>query len=479
MELFIIRDGQQAGPFSESLAETMLSEGALHPEDMAWHKGMAAWTPLEELLRSTREHAAPPPIANAARPASARQKALLHFLGIQFPDSISLNDAALSISDAFENPKLTERLAKWGSEKLRLHPELFQEELDFRRANRVSRLLELCQTEGAEVVKDVTKAHVQVLTEALDKRDAKWDQDSKSAVWDFLLPAISEHFPQLVRDEWKGKLKMGRPSKVAAAYSTGLLTEPAAESGQGAVSAIIRGIVFGLLALGALVAGIYFMRHRDKTDGAGNESKPPVTQQKPAAPPPASSASITTPTLPVPTATSALPPPEIPAAPPVATTAEPADLLATTPPSSEPTPEALPSVAEQPLATPASPLETPAPASPTEVPAQSTEAPVSAAPSGPVARNSATLMQPVTVQLQFGTVTLNKGTRVRLIALEGQNARVNFNNNIIVIPVASTDVDPNNTVVAPPTTPAIAAPTAAPQFIPTNPTRKPAQTSDL
>ena len=37
---------------------------------------------------------------------------------------------------------------------------------------------------------------------------------------------------------------------------------------------------------------------------------------------------------------------------------------------------------------------------------------------------------------------------VRLIAIEGANVRANFNNNIIVVPVTATDVDPDNTVVA-------------------------------
>src|SRR5204863_1639914 len=116
--------------------------------------------------------------------ASKQQRALLQFLGATCPDSITRDEAAEAISEAFENPKLTSRLSKWGEEKLRLHPELYQEELDYRRANRLGRFLELCQTEGADVVQDVTKAHVQVLIESLDKRQPNWDQDSRAALWD-------------------------------------------------------------------------------------------------------------------------------------------------------------------------------------------------------------------------------------------------------------------------------------------------------
>ena len=58
------------------------------------------------------------------RPATARQKALLQYLGAAISDTATREDAALAISDALENPKLTSRIAKWGDEKLRLHPDL-------------------------------------------------------------------------------------------------------------------------------------------------------------------------------------------------------------------------------------------------------------------------------------------------------------------------------------------------------------------
>ena len=49
----------------------------------------------------------------------------------------------------------------------------------------------------------------------------------------------------------------------------------------------------------------------------------------------------------------------------------------------------------------------------------------------------------VAVQLQFGRVILQVGTRVKFIAVEGANARVTFNNNVILVPLAATDIDPN------------------------------------
>lgn len=461
MDLFIIRDGQQAGPFSESLVQTMLKDGSLHLEDMAWHKGLPAWIPLEEVLRTVRTHAEPPPVASAIRerPASARQKALLQFIGATVPDSVTREDAALAISDALENPKLTTRLTKWGEEKLRLHPDLYQEEVDFRRSNRATRFLELCQTEGAEAVKDVTKAHVQVLIESLDKRHAGWDQDSQTALWNYFLPMVAEHFPQLIQDEWKGKLKFGGKSKVAAAYSTGLLEET--PSG-GTVQAVMRGLIFGVIALGLVFGAIYLNRNKEEE----KETKAPEkAQTKPQPAPPTTAANPSTPptdfTLPVVTATPPEPPkPESPTAPePAAPSPAPADLLADNSP--KPAPPAEPTPVEQPAPNP------PVPSQPTEP----------SAPSEPVVRNSAAITHPVAVQLQFGKVTLNPGTHVRLIGIEGKNIRANFQNNIVLIPAASTDVDPANTVVGNPPTPAAPITQTAPT-VPAAPQPK-APTSDF
>lgn len=500
MELFIIRNGQQAGPFSESLVQNMLKEGSLRPEDMAWHKGLSAWIPLEQLLQGVRQHAEPPPVESAirGRPASSRQKALLQFLGAALPDAVTRDEAAAAISDAFENPKLTNRLSKWGEEKLRLHPELYEEELDYRRANRIGRFLELCQTEGADVVKDITKAHVQVLIESLDKRQVNWDQEPRSALWDFLFPAITEHFPQLVRDEWKGKLKFGGTSKVAAAYagvpSTAVLATPSAPSGGGAAKAAFRGLIYGVVVLGVVFAAIHFSKN-GKSDVARNDSKPPAAtnpakpateEAKPAEAPveadPTKAPAINA--IPaIPTEAVAAPIPAIPA---VAATPAPAENTAPIPPIPavpvDPTAPAAP-MAAAPGFTPAPPPPGEAAIAPASTPAAPAPAPAAA---GPVTRNSATLTQPVAVQLQFGKVTLNPGTRLRLIAIEGQNVRANFNNNIVLIPVGSTDIDPANTVVAPSAAPVSSFPVApatpatpAPSAPATPPAPRPNPSSDL
>lgn len=491
MELFIIRDGQQAGPFTEDDVRTLLTRGGLRHSDMGWRKGLPAWLPLSEVMNpSAQASSAPPPVnglqsSARPRPASPRQKVLLQYLGVSFVEAVTREEAALAMSDALENPKHTGRLAKWGDEKLRLHPDLFQEELDYRRANRISRYIELCQTEGSEVVKDITKAHVQVLMESLDKRHPNWEQEPRAALWNYFLPSVAEHFPQLINSGWKGDLKMGGSSKVAAAYagtsaSGALSARPPTRPG--ALGAAMRGLIYGLLTLAVVIAGIYIFRDGARPDVTRNDAKPEVK-------------SVAAPTVALPTAPSdpihpteapliaALPAEAAPANPapvavppaPVATSPGAPTAVTTAPPVPEMT------------ANPAAPVNattafTPAPLPPGVSPVAPPAGEPAPATPGAVPRTSAVLTQPVTVQLQFGKVTLNPGTRVRLIAIEGQNVRVNFNNNIVLVPVNATDLDPTNTVIAaaPATLPPSAPANAPTPPAPASPTAsKPAPSSDL
>ena len=505
MELFIIRDGQQTGPVTEEAVHTMLKEGALRLTDMGWRKGLPAWLPLQEVLNpGTARPTEPPPMSSVqsnlkSRPATARQKALLQYIGSALNGSTTREEAAVAICDALENPKLTSRLAKWGEEKLRLHPDLFQDEIDYRRANRISRYLELCQTEGAEVVKDVTKAHVQVLMESLDKKHSTWEQDSRSALWDYLLPSVAENFPQLVQEEWKGKLRMGGTLKVAAAYANtagGDLPPPSPPS---AFQAAIRGVVYGVLALGLMIGVVYLVRDKPNSDvvrtetGIESAASKETTAPTPVKAEDPTTASRSTESESIPAAASGSPVPaasEAPAIPPAPTPAP--EPVAGIPDKPAPTPQpaAEPAMAgtPPPVAANAAASFSPAPPPPGATPPtpSPTDVPPTPASSSPALRSSATLTQPVTVQLQFGKVTLNAGTKVRLIAIEGQNVRVNFNNNIVLMPIASTDIDPSNTVIAQPpaavltpTTPTPASPAAPAPTAPMAPAAPKSPLDDL
>ncbi len=452
MEIFVIREGQQTGPFDEGNIQKLLKSGGLRDEDMGWHQGLPGWLPLGEVLKPGSERPTTPPPApglsgiraaggNAPQPATNKQKALLKFIGASFEQDITKQEAAEGISEALENPKLTPRFNKWGEEKLRLHPDFFQDELDYRRANRVTRLVELCETDGADAVKGVTKAHVQVLVESLDKKQPRWDADPDAALWDGLFPAIAEYFPQLVQEEWKDRLnptyKGSRRPATSGIIAPG---QPAS-----ATHAAFRGIAYGVALLGAILGGIHFLSNKADTVPAplpAAAPSTPVTESLPAVPVPAQELPVQEPVV---AAVSAVSAPPTPA---------PAEL----PVPVGDTPAVPPSAPQNPPAPPPQPV--PMDLAPT-APSTSTVAP---APTASSARNVVTIVKPVAVQLQFGKVTLNAGTKMRLIGVEGQNVRVNFNNNVILVPLNATDTDLNTPAPAPLTAPIgqVPAPMPAP-----------------
>ncbi len=447
MEIFVIHDGLQTGPFNEDSIQKLLKSAALRNQDMGWRKGLPGWVPLNEVLSpgSTLPSEPPPapglsgirpPGGDAPRPATSKQKALLKFVGASFEPDVTKQEAAEAISDALENPKLTPRFNKWGEEKLRLHPDFFQDELDYRRANRVTRFVELCETDGEDVVKGVTKAHVQVLVESLDKKQPKWDADPESALWEGLFPAIAEHFPQLVQDEWNDRLKpIHKGSSRLTTSGVNAQKRP-----PGTAYAALRGIAFGIVLLGVILGGVHFLNGKSDSGSVSAQPPSPAAESLPAAPLFAPQPQVTEPVIAAVAAPEISAPAEIPVI---------GDTSANEAPA--PTPSA-PTI---------QPMSPPQPAATDPMPTAPSTPIVAATTAAPSARNIVTIVKPVAVQLQFGKVTLNPGTKMRLIAVEGQNVRVNFNNNVILVPLGATDTDPNAPAPAPLTAPAAQMPVPA------------------
>ena len=50
MEIYILRDGKETGPYSEEDTQRMLKQGDVRITDPAWKKGMAEWIPLHSVL---------------------------------------------------------------------------------------------------------------------------------------------------------------------------------------------------------------------------------------------------------------------------------------------------------------------------------------------------------------------------------------------------------------------------------------------
>ncbi len=68
MNYFILRNGQQYGPYSHANLQLYLSVGNISPNDLARAEGMNEWLPLAQIMNNPAP--APPPIAAGGPPAS-------------------------------------------------------------------------------------------------------------------------------------------------------------------------------------------------------------------------------------------------------------------------------------------------------------------------------------------------------------------------------------------------------------------------
>ena len=438
MDIYILRDGKEIGPFSEETTQTLLKQGSVLIGDLAWKPGMADWIPLHSVLYpapapTPSAKPPPPPKQGGEAPASgggeqitARQKAFLTFMGIPFSAEMTKEQAALLVNDTMENPKDPGRIARWNEERLRLHPELFAAEIQARRDNRSNHFYQIAETKGAECFTKVTKAHCQVLVGYLDVRFPNWDANEEDATWNYFFPAVAEKFPQLVRKEWKGKLNYSQGPKVAPELRRGTKPlKPGRKSGGFPILAAVRGLFIGVLVLGVLYAGYEGMRRGwfDPKNFTTAKTVQPAQDSAPTSAAPAA-------TTPAATDPAAVPPLDAPQD--AATTTPPADpdsdMIAATPAdaSMEPAP-----AGEVPLLD----LSTP--------PAPGSSEGTTPVPSGAGApKTTLTVTRKISVRTRFGSVDLLPGQVLKLVSREGAMVRARHPvGDVISIPVGATDLE--------------------------------------
>ena len=500
MDIYILRDSKEIGPFSEETTQTLLRQGSIAEADYAWHTGLPKWIPLADVLRppapALETPPPPPPTARMETPlpaaapvadlpkagesATGKQKALLAYLGVPFSSDISKDQAALLVNDAMEDAKNGARLLQWNTDRLKLHPDLFGAEIQAKKESRATQFFEVCESEGAEYFTKITKAHCQVLVGYLDVKFPNWDDD-KDAAKKYFFPAVAEKFPQLVAKPWKGKLRYGTGPKIAAEISRqtpagGRLRKRGGSSAL-PLAAIGKGVVFG-----AIILGMFYFVQKVLNSG-GTKSAAPAGQaeipaQKPAVPPlpavqpaalpqiaaadpanaaagavlpgdplmadpanPAMAALPLDPAAPQPAAAlPGFPPDPLMAADPAAP--KPAPVPAGFPP--DPLMAADPAAPKPAAALPGFPpdplmaTDPAAPANPAVAPAPVAPAVVPAEPAV-AAKINLKLTKPIDVQLAYGKMKLPAGTPVKLVAREGNSVRVNYLNTVLVVPIASTD----------------------------------------
>ncbi len=459
---------------------------------MRGRPGLESWQPLVQVLEPRRA-ASPAPHASVrevwaavdeplggANPATAKQRAFLSFMKVPIPANLSEPDAELLCAETSRDSKQAKRLAQWEEERLSLHPELFVTELQARTKDRPNFFHRKVISEGAECFTGVTKAHCQVLVGYLDLKYPHWDAKQSEATWSYFFPAVAEKFPQLVRKEWRSKLKFAGTSKVAPEI---IDRRPArarlSRRAPGQWRAAAAGLAV-LAAMAAFGAGVFAWYHPEALPGGARaqvnslkaqtaafvRGDEPSPARKPAsgAPHRGSAQAPLAGGRPRPAASSMLEdgqPAGMPASEATAPTHAPAlsggdlrsapvpstmmsnGLSVTDPMVNTPPPTPPETSAEKPagmsVPKPAEGLFDPNANTP---PAPSATAPgmSSPSPTAETAGKSLLVTRPVLVQLAYGQVTIAAGTSLKLIAVEGDKARVNYLNSVIQIPVASTDL---------------------------------------
>lgn len=504
MEIHILHDGKQIGPFTEETVQSLLKQGNVLINDLAWSPGLTGWNPLYAVLYPAAQPPAsptsavpppmppPPPIvetdeepveeavlpvepepataAVSVEPATPRQKAFLTYMSVPFSTELTKDRAALLVNDAMENSKNSGRLKKWDDERLRLYPDLFADEIKARRENRAQQYLEICQEEGREFFEGFTKAHTQVLVQFLDVQYPTWDQSDHASKYDYFFPAIAEKFPQLLKKSAKGRFKYPDGPKVAAE----LVRSPVAVRARprkSPVGAIVRGIFIGGIVLGLGVGaaevqkrgGVEFVKAWIAKAGESAKSK----SNKPAQPAKSDAPIISSSTIKEPVFSSRSPVPTPAPAPTVPTT--PSPTLAQAPPVT-PTVPVVPAPAPGTVTPAADPTMTTASAAPsptlpasvslfdTTPPPASTPAADATAPAVPTTpvpppvpqRVYAKITKPTVINLRFGSSTLRPGTPVQVLSASGSNITIQFGPETHTIPASNTDYNSAGSSLLPP-----------------------------
>ena len=297
MDIYLLRDGKECGPFTEEATQAFLEQGAVVMDDLAWTPGLPSWSPLTQVLypaaserdaavefvveemavefqqesviveeqefdvadeQPSVEEAAPAGIVgniSGGESPTPKQRAFLAYIGIPLSTLTTKEEGAILVSEAMEDPKMSARVLQWNDDRLRLHPDIFSAELRAKKEDRANRYFNICQHEGADILVDVTKAHCQVLVAYLDVNFPNWDAHESDAPRSYFFPAVAEKFPALVRKEWRDKLKYPSGPKIAAGFG---MRNPSTRlhAGPSPLGALIRGVVFGLALLLLLYVGM-------------------------------------------------------------------------------------------------------------------------------------------------------------------------------------------------------------------------------
>lgn len=157
------------------------------------------------------------------KPASLKQKAFIAYLGHPDPENASSDTASDFIDMAMNSPEYQPLLSKWNTDKLRLHPDIYHEEVASLKAARFQNIFEFCENEretyadldsGYWPLKKLTLKACKQAVEWLDAGYAGWDTElfdanqfmgiNEKVVETYFVPAIANVAPEFIKKERSG-----------------------------------------------------------------------------------------------------------------------------------------------------------------------------------------------------------------------------------------------------------------------------------
>jgi hypothetical protein len=160
---------------------------------------------------------------NNPYPASPKQKALIAYLGHASPETATYKEAREFIDMAIENDAYRGLLDRWREDKLKLHPDIYSEEVESRKASRHISIFEYCESERETYysidptywpLKKLNLKACKKAVEWLDEGYAGWDLElfdssqlmgiNAKAIETYFVPAIANVAPDFIRKERSG-----------------------------------------------------------------------------------------------------------------------------------------------------------------------------------------------------------------------------------------------------------------------------------
>ena len=152
------------------------------------------------------------------REATPKQKALLGFIGMPFQEPLSSADASRMIDEAINSDSYRDRLDGWNHAKLKLHPDLYADEIASQKASRADGIYyEVTDEIMRDLLNRVTKAEVRQVVAYLDEHAPGWDDDSAKRIFDYFLPALQRVFPKRVKKGYTFNFPSAKPAQKPSA----------------------------------------------------------------------------------------------------------------------------------------------------------------------------------------------------------------------------------------------------------------------